>query len=150
MTLSLQKTPLFKKSCFMTPFFTLFVLSRASDNTTSQNVGGGTDAWAVPPPQIWGGGVPPVPLGLRSALHSSPSLRRSPPSPPLPPSPPSSSLLNGMCLRPCSCSSCECACMFMYVWARVCVRVCMLGMEWRMWCFLPTANREMMKRLFHG
>src|SRR6218665_1713092 len=28
-------------------FFTLFILSRASDNTTSQNIGG-TDAWAVP------------------------------------------------------------------------------------------------------
>jgi len=43
-----------------TPFFTLFILSRASDNTTSQNIGG-TNAWAVPPPQIWGGTVPPVP-----------------------------------------------------------------------------------------
>jgi len=30
-----------------TILFTLFVLSRASDNTTSQNIGG-TDAWAVP------------------------------------------------------------------------------------------------------
>ena len=54
------------------PFFTLFILSRASDNTTSQDIGG-TDAWAVPPPRIWVGrpptsnlgGVPPVPLGLR-------------------------------------------------------------------------------------
>src|SRR6218665_362625 len=44
-------------------FFTLFMLSRTSDNTrpTSQNI-----AWAVPPPQIFvGGTVPPVPLGLR-------------------------------------------------------------------------------------
>ena len=32
-------------------FFTLFILSRASDNTTSPNIGG-TDAWAVPPPEI--------------------------------------------------------------------------------------------------
>src|SRR6218665_866074 len=46
-------------------FFTLFVLSRASDNTTSQNIGG-TDARAVPPPQIGGcPPCPPVPLGLR-------------------------------------------------------------------------------------
>ena len=33
-----------------TPFFALFILSRTSDNTTSQNIGGGTNAWAVPPP----------------------------------------------------------------------------------------------------
>src|SRR6218665_2090699 len=36
-----------EKDSLTTPFFTLFVLSRASDNTTSQNIGG-TDAWAVP------------------------------------------------------------------------------------------------------
>src|SRR6218665_568703 len=30
-------------------FFALFILSRTSDNTTSQNIGG-TNAWAVPPP----------------------------------------------------------------------------------------------------
>src|SRR6218665_1388115 len=41
----------------MNTFFTLFVLSRASDNTTSQNIGGGADAWAVPPPQIFWGTV---------------------------------------------------------------------------------------------
>ena len=48
------------------PFFTLFILSRISDNTTSQNIGG-TNAWAVPPPQIFfGGDRPPSPLlGLR-------------------------------------------------------------------------------------
>ena len=34
-----------------TPFFTLFILSRASNNTTSLNIGG-TNAWAVAPPQI--------------------------------------------------------------------------------------------------
>src|SRR6218665_2681596 len=43
-----------------TQFFTLFMLSRTSDNTTSQNIGG-TNAWAVPPPQIFWGTVPPVP-----------------------------------------------------------------------------------------
>src|SRR6218665_4045630 len=42
------------------PFFTLFILSCTSDNTTSQNIGG-TNAWAVPPPQILGGPAPPVP-----------------------------------------------------------------------------------------
>src|SRR6218665_4028319 len=39
-----------------TQLFTLFVLSRTSNNTTSQNIGGGTNAW------ILGGTVPPVPL----------------------------------------------------------------------------------------
>src|SRR6218665_3655619 len=47
------------------PFFTLFIPSRTSDSTTSQNIGG-TNAWAVPPPQIfWGGPSPQSPLGLR-------------------------------------------------------------------------------------
>jgi len=43
-----------------TAFFTLFILSRASDNTTSENIGGGTDAWAVPHLKFWEI-VPPVP-----------------------------------------------------------------------------------------
>src|SRR6218665_2284876 len=47
-----------------TQFFTLFMLSRTSDNTTSQNIGG-PNAWAVPPPQILGGPSPQSPLGLR-------------------------------------------------------------------------------------
>src|SRR6218665_1923866 len=47
-----------------TPFFTLFKLSRASDNTTSLNIGG-TDAWAVPPPHILGDRPRSPPLGLR-------------------------------------------------------------------------------------
>jgi len=34
-------------------FFTLFILSRTSNNTTSQNIGG-TNAWTVPPPQTFG------------------------------------------------------------------------------------------------
>src|SRR6218665_3265701 len=42
-----RKTTISEKNSFMTLFFTLFVLSRASNNTTSQNIGG-TDAWAVP------------------------------------------------------------------------------------------------------
>src|SRR6218665_916272 len=50
-----------------TPFFTLLILSRASDNTTSLNIGG-TNAWAVPPPQIFWGAVPPAPLGLRPCI----------------------------------------------------------------------------------
>jgi len=46
-TLSSQQKPLFhKKDSFLSHFF-LLVLSRASDNITSQNIGG-TDAWAVP------------------------------------------------------------------------------------------------------
>jgi len=47
----------------MTLSFTLLLLSRASDNTTSQNIGG-TDAWAVPTSNFCGT-VPPVPLGTR-------------------------------------------------------------------------------------
>ena len=43
----------------MTNFFTQFVLSQASDNTTSRNIGG-TDAWAVPHLKFWGD-RPPVP-----------------------------------------------------------------------------------------
>src|SRR6218665_1730819 len=38
-----RKTTISEKNFLTTPFFTLFVLSRASDNTTSQNIGG-TDA----------------------------------------------------------------------------------------------------------
>src|SRR6218665_2674604 len=47
-----------------TTIFTLFILSRTYDNTTSQNIGG-TNAWAVPPPQILGGPAPQSPLGIR-------------------------------------------------------------------------------------
>src|SRR6218665_2022793 len=66
-----RKTNISEKNSLMTRFFTLFVLSRASDNTTSQNIGG-TDAWAVPPPQI---------LGVRptSPPRSLPLLRPSVP-----------------------------------------------------------------------
>src|SRR6218665_2209702 len=42
-------------------FFTLFILSRTSDNTTSKNIGG-TNAWAVPTSNF-GWTVPPDPLG---------------------------------------------------------------------------------------
>ena len=42
------------------PFFSV----RTCDNTTSPNIGG-TNAWAVPPSQFFGGIRPPVPLGLR-------------------------------------------------------------------------------------
>src|SRR6218665_413429 len=55
-----------------TPFKTLFILSRASDNTASQNIGG-KNAWAVPHHKLWGT-VPPVPPRF-SPLVSSP--RRS-------------------------------------------------------------------------
>src|SRR6218665_1811926 len=44
----------------MTPVFTHFVLSHASANTASRNIGG-TDTWAVPPPQIVGDRHPPSP-----------------------------------------------------------------------------------------
>src|SRR6218665_1343876 len=51
-----------------TQFFTLFMLSRTSDNTTSQNIGG-DQCMGGPPTSIWGGGRPP------------PSPPRSPPLP---------------------------------------------------------------------
>src|SRR6218665_3416902 len=56
MTLSSQKATISEKNSLMTPLFNLFVLSRASDNTTSQNIGG-TDANL----KFFGGTVPPVP-----------------------------------------------------------------------------------------
>src|SRR6218665_1874261 len=52
-----------------TQFFTLFMLSRTSDNTTSQNIGG-INAWAVPRPQVLGGPSPQSPLGLRPCVQS--------------------------------------------------------------------------------
>jgi len=51
-------------------FFTLFMLSRAFDNTTSQNIGG-TNAWVVPHLEFWGT-VSPVPLGLRPCSQQHP------------------------------------------------------------------------------
>jgi len=44
----------------MTPFFSQSVLCNASDNTASRNIGG-TDAWVVPPPKIFGGPSPQSP-----------------------------------------------------------------------------------------
>src|SRR6218665_4119112 len=58
-----RKSPISENKSLITPFFTLFILSRASDNTTSLNIGG-TDAWAAHPTSNFGGTVPPVPLGL--------------------------------------------------------------------------------------
>jgi len=45
-------------------FLTQLVLSHASDNTTSQNIGG-TDAWAVPPPKNFWRPSPKSTLSLR-------------------------------------------------------------------------------------
>src|SRR6218665_1003142 len=50
-----------------TPLFTLFILSRASDNTTSLNIGG-TNAWAVPHLKLWGA-VPPRSPPLQSVPY---------------------------------------------------------------------------------
>jgi len=56
-----RKTTISYKNSLIRPFFfTLFVLSRASDNATSLNIGG-TNAWAVPTSNF-GGDRPPVPL----------------------------------------------------------------------------------------
>ena len=63
MTLSSQEKPLFQKRI---PLWHLFysVRLRASDNTTSQNIGG-TDAWAVPNLKFWGTRSPSPHLNLR-------------------------------------------------------------------------------------
>src|SRR6218665_1647813 len=68
MTLSSQQTTISKNNSLTTPFFTLFVLSRVSDNTVSQNIGG-ADAWAVLPTSNFWGPSPPVspPLPRRSS-----------------------------------------------------------------------------------
>src|SRR6218665_1119781 len=47
-----RKTTISQKNSLISPFFTLFVLSRTSYNTTSLNIGG-TNAWAVPAPQFF-------------------------------------------------------------------------------------------------
>src|SRR6218665_1066157 len=61
------KSPLSTKNFLTTHiFFTLFKLSHPSHNTISQNIGG-TNAWAVPPSQIWGA-APAVPP-RSSPLH---------------------------------------------------------------------------------
>src|SRR6218665_686271 len=59
-----------------TTFFTLFILSRASDNTISLNIGG-TNVWAFPTSNF-GGTVPPVPPRSPPLFtgHVGPSLVR--------------------------------------------------------------------------
>src|SRR6218665_2942284 len=52
------------------PFSTLFILSRTSDNTASQNIGEG-QCMGRPPSQILGGPSPQSPLGLRPWLCAS-------------------------------------------------------------------------------
>jgi len=49
-------------------FFTLLILSRASDNTTSQNIGGGDGCMGVPTTSNFGGTVPPRSPPLSTAL----------------------------------------------------------------------------------
>src|SRR6218665_2270527 len=65
-TLSTQQKPLFQKR--KDNFFTLFILSHTSDNTTSLNIGR-TNAWAVPHLKFFLGG-PSLP-GLRPCIHPS-------------------------------------------------------------------------------
>src|SRR6218665_3293946 len=49
-----------QKYSFLTPFVSQFIRCLTSHNSTSQNIGG-TGAWAVPPPQIFGGPSPSPP-----------------------------------------------------------------------------------------
>jgi len=61
MALSSREKPLFHETTFlMTPFLTQFVLSHASDNTTSQKYWGDR-CMGPPPPQIFGGRPPSSP-----------------------------------------------------------------------------------------
>src|SRR6218665_763273 len=53
-------------------FFTLFMLSRTSYNTTSQNIGG-DQCMGCPPTSNFGGTVPQSPLGLRPCARVMPS-----------------------------------------------------------------------------
>ena len=55
-----KKKHYFRKEFLDDTFFTLFVLLRASDNTTSQNIGG-NGCMGRPPPQILGGPSPSPP-----------------------------------------------------------------------------------------
>src|SRR6218665_1456047 len=64
MTIFHKKNTYFRKEFLDDTFFTLFVLSRASNNTISQNIGG-TDAWAVPTSNLFGWNAPQSPIGLR-------------------------------------------------------------------------------------
>jgi len=78
MTLSSQEKHYFRnENSFVTPYFTLFLLSHASDNTTSQNIGG-SDAWAVPPTSNFSGTVSPVPPRSPPLLSNDRSRGMSP------------------------------------------------------------------------
>ena len=55
-----------------TPFFTLFTLSRASDNITSLNIEGGPMYGPSSPPQILGDRPYKSPLGLRPCVRETP------------------------------------------------------------------------------
>src|SRR6218665_442274 len=57
-----------EKNSFIRPFFTLFILSRASDNTTSLNIGGPMHG-PSPHLKFFGGLSSPVPPGLRFCLQ---------------------------------------------------------------------------------
>src|SRR6218665_3486401 len=52
------------KNSLITPLFTQFVLTHASNNTTSRNIWG-TDTWAVPHLKFWEG---PSPISFRPWL----------------------------------------------------------------------------------
>src|SRR6218665_3388597 len=54
-----------------TQFFTLLMLSRTSDNTTSQNIGGDQCMGGPPHLKFRGDRPPSPPLGLRPCLHTT-------------------------------------------------------------------------------
>src|SRR6218665_2983338 len=55
-----RTTTISEKNSFMTPFFIICSYFRAHPTTLFLKILGGTDAWAVTPPEIFGGPSPQV------------------------------------------------------------------------------------------
>src|SRR6218665_1995723 len=64
------KTPISQNNYLMTPFFTLFMLSHASDKHYFSKYWGRDGCMGRPPPQILRGPSPQSPLGLRPCIES--------------------------------------------------------------------------------
>src|SRR6218665_2414295 len=69
MTLSSPKTTISENNSLIRPFFTLFILSRASDNTTCLNIGG--PMHGPSPTSNFGGTIPQVSAPASSSISYS-------------------------------------------------------------------------------
>src|SRR6218665_2828887 len=79
-----RKTTILESNSLMIPFFILFVLSCASDNTTSQNIGG-DGCMGRPPLQILGDRPPSLPRSPPLPARTERCLEiPASPAPPLP------------------------------------------------------------------